>query len=228
MAMENQYSPQSDSEGAAPLPFMFLTLIAVAVLICVGVFGGYLLGQSNSKDQSKSQHINTLVSPAADQGLQLPDSSNSNANTNTNWTIYTDVAFSIKYPTNWLIKKGFSTKDDLVIYDPTTVKQVTQNGTQERIPGSFVDILSVTAATQSAAQMVSSYKMQASNSAAIKTEQSTTLGENLVLVNMGNPSSNTILWSQNGMVAQFTSSIQHLSDTSIENKILQTFQFIKQ
>src|SRR5258708_3122051 len=196
--MENQSSPQEENPH---LLFMFLTLIAVVVLIGSAIFGGYMLGQTNGKDQSKSPNINTLISPGIDQqGLQLPDAS-SNVNTTTNWTIYTDVAFSIKYPTTWLVKKGFSSKDDVIVYDPQTVKQLTQNGTQARIPSSFVDILSVTASTQSAAQTLAAYTLQASSSA-IKSEQSTTLGANLVLVNTGNASANTILWSQNGLIAQ--------------------------
>lgn len=222
--MENQPFSRLESEDAPRLPFLFLTMIAVVVLIGIGIFGGYVLGQNNSKEQSKNPSLNDLISPGLTQELQLPNAASSG---NANWTIYTDVAFSIKYPTTWLVKKGFSTKDDVIVYDPQSVKQVTQNGTQVRMPSVFVDILSVTPATQSAGQMVDAYKIQASSSA-IKSEQSATLGANLVLVNTGNPSANTVLWSQNGLIAQFTTSIQHLTDTSTENKILQSFQFIKQ
>ena len=85
----------------------------------------------------------------------------------------------------------------------------------------------MSATTLSAQQIFDNAKQQASGSA-MQDEQSSTLGQNLILFNTGKSSSNTVLWTQDGMLAQFGTSIQHLNDNSTENKILQTFQFIKQ
>lgn len=204
---------------------LFLSISMIVVIIIVGVcaFLGYMLGE-NKVAQPKAQSISPLVSPVISQSnLQIPEAA---SNTSANWTIYTDVDFSIKYPTTWLVKKGFSTKEDVIVYDPKSIKAITQNGVQNRIPTSFVDILSVTASTQSAAQLFEAYKTQASSSASTS-EQSPTLGADMVLVHSENSSSNTVLWSHNGLVAQFETSIQHLHETSTENSILQTFQFLK-
>lgn len=214
---------------ASHLLFTFLMIVIVAILVGVGAYIGYVMGENKYKDsQAKSQNISDLITPGINpSGIQFLDGAQQSSENAANWTIYTDVSFSIKYPTNWLVKKGFSTKDDVIVYDPKSIKQVTENGTQVRIPSAYVDILSVGAATQSAAQMFDDYKIQSGN-AALQNEQSPTLGTNLVLFNTGKSSANNILWSQDGFVAQFSTSIQHVSDTSIENKVLQTFQFIKQ
>lgn len=206
--------------------FSFLVVIIVIIFIGVGVFVGYVLGE-NKNNQNNGQNLNQLVTPGPNpSGIQFYDASQQASNNASGWTMYTDVNFSIKYPVNWLIKKGFSSQSDVVIYDPASIKQVTQNGQQNRIPTSYVDILSVGAATQSAQQIFDNYKQQASDSAA-QDEQSPTLGSNLIMFNTGKSSGNTILWTQDGMLAQFSGSIQHLNDSSTENKILQTFQFIK-
>ncbi|HSW88520.1 MAG TPA: hypothetical protein VLG12_05150 [Candidatus Saccharimonadales bacterium] len=228
--MDIQAGQQDETKvEASHLLFTFLMIVIVAILVGVGAYIGYVMGENKYKDsQAKSQNISDLITPGINpSGIQFMDGSQSSSGNASNWTIYTDVAFSIKYPTNWLVKKGFSTKDDVVVYDPKSIKQVTENGTQVRIPSAYIDILSVGAATQSAAQMFDDYKVQASNSA-LQSEQSPTLGPNLVLFNTGKSSANNVLWSQDGSVAQFSTSIQHLTETSTENKILQTFQFIKQ
>lgn len=205
--------------------FSFLIVVIVVIFIGVGVFVGYMLGQ-NKSNQNNDQNINQLVTPGLNPSGILFNNTSQQSSNASGWTIYTDVNFSIKYPVNWLVKKGFSSQSDVVIYDPASIKQVTQNNQQVRIPTSFVDILSVGAATQSAQQIFDNYKQQASDSA-LQEEQSPTLGQNLVLFDNGKSSGNTALWTQEGMLAQFAASIQHLNDNSAENKILQTFQFIK-
>lgn len=225
--MDLQKQEQGETTGGTSnYIFSFLIIVIVIIFIGVGVFVGYILGQ-NKSNQNNDQNINQLVTPGLNpSGILFNDASQQSSGTAANWTIYSDVNFSVKYPTNWLIKKGFSSQTDTIVYDPASIKQVTQNGQQSRIPTAYVDILSVGAATQSAQQIFDNANQQASNSA-MKDEQSPTLGQNQVLFNTGKSSGNTVLWTQDGMLAQFATSMQHLNDSSTENKILQTFQFIK-
>lgn len=220
-------APQQDetASGGTHELVTFFIIVGILVFIGLGLFIGFIVG-SNKDNPSNSQTLGAQISPVP-TGIQfLNDSSQSSASDNTNsWTLYTDINYSIKYPVTWLVKKGFSAKDDLIIYDPKSVKQ----SGQSRIPTAYVDILSITASTQSASQIVDNYKNSLKEKSTIlQSEQSPTLGVNLVLFDNPGASGKNVLWSQDTMLAQFNTSMQHFADTSTENKILQTFQFIKQ
>jgi len=142
--------------------------------------------------------------------------------------MYTDINFSIKYPVAWLLKKGYAAKDDLIIYDPKSIKISTQNGKQVKTPASYVDILSISAATQSASQTIDTYvtAMQ-QRSITVQSELSPLYKSDMVLFDNPAGSGKNILWSHDNMQIMFNTSILHLTDNSIENQILQTFQFIQ-
>jgi len=140
------------------------------------------------------------------------------------------VNFTIKYPANWVAKKVFLSKTDLVIYDPNQIKQEVENGQEVQVLLAYIDILQIGTTTKDAQKLAEDYKEQMRQKGIIlQSEQSPTLGTNLVLVSNGNTetSDNNVFLTNNNMVAVFKTSLQHLTDNSTENQILRTFMFIQ-
>jgi len=229
--MENivpQQNPTRDETQS--LLFTFLIMTSALVFIGLGLLLGYFLW-ANKTTQKSIQNATVPLTPAPSDiqflmGLQSsPSQSNAAAG---NWTMYTDVNFSIKYPTTWLLKRGYSAKDDLIIYDPQSIKVSTQNGTQIKSPSTYIDILSVTAASQSAAQTVADYvNAMKQKNITIQTELSPVYKSDMVLFDNPAGAGKNLLWSHSNMQIMFNTSMQHITDNSIENQILQTFQFMQ-
>lgn len=194
------------------------TLILGLIFIGIGLFIGYVLwGNKDITHPITNSPVTSLLTPAQ---------SNSS---NSQWSIYTDTNYSIKYPTSWLLKRGFSSAGDLIIYDPNSITSVTKNGAQSRIPTTYVDIISVTASSQSATQVVSNYidQMKQKN-ITVNSEQSPVYHDNMVLFDNPGGSGKNVVYTNNNTLAMFNTSATHLAGNSIEDTILQSFQFTQQ
>lgn len=232
--MENTALPQETAANETQsLAYTFLIMTSALILIGLGILLGYFLWGNKNTNQKEAQNTAVPLTPMPSgvqwlMGLQAPSPADTSAGAG-NWTQYTDVTFSIKYPVTWLIKRGFSAKDDLIIYDPKSIKVSTQNGQQIKTPSSYVDILSVSPASQSALQTVSDYitAMKQKN-ITIQSEESPVYKSDMILFDNPVGSGKNILWSHNNIQAMFNASLNHLTDNSTENQILQTFQFMQQ
>jgi len=220
--VKEEYTPQQEDETADSRGLLFtaITFLSVVFLIVLGVFIW-----KNKSYQNDLQNISQTSSAIFNILSPSPPDDNQN-----NWTSYSDVNFTIKYPANWVAKKVFLSKTDLVIYDPNQIKQEVENGQEVQVLLAYIDILQIGTTTKDAQKLAEDYKEQMRQKGIIlQSEQSPTLGTNLVLVSNGNTetSDNNVFLTNNNMVAVFKTSLQHLTDNSTENQILRTFMFIQ-
>lgn len=229
LVVEQKKVPQHEEMSRAAPPQssagfyqIITTFILALVFIGLGVFIGYLVwGGKNNKIESKD--IDALVTPAQKE-LQFGDSANSDG-----WTMYTDIDFSFKYPVTWMIKRGFSAKDDLIVYDPKSIKVSAQNGTQNRIPSVFVDVISVSASTKSASVVATEYiDSMKQKGIDIQSEESPLLKSNMILFDNPERNGKNVVLSRDNMLATFVVSVKNFKENSTENTILQSFQFAPQ
>jgi hypothetical protein len=218
VAVEQKHvSDQNETaSGTTGLLFTFLTMVFMVVFTGAGVLIGFFIW-GNKTNQSNMQSVS-----AATTATQSNVASG-------NWTQYWDVNFSIKYPVDWLLKRGYASANDLMIYDPKSVKQMMRNGAQSQVPTIYLDVLYVTPSTQSAAETIADFaNTQKQKNIDIHSEESPLYKSDMVLFEDPGGIGKTILWSHNNLKALFNTSTEHLTDPSIENQILQTFQFIQQ
>lgn len=198
----------------------FVLIFLAVFFVGLGLFAGYMFWGNRSNNTENKTQGQTVPSD-----IKNLFSNDQTINSNT-WTIYTDLNFTIKYPITWLLKKGYAGRDDILVYDPKSIKQVKQGGVDQRIPTVYLDIFSIENSSESAAQVAAYYAEQMKQkNTNIKIEESPKLKSDLVLFdNPGGYGKNVVL-SQKGMQARFNTSAEHLTDNSVVNQILQNFEF---
>lgn len=230
LTVEQKKIPQQEEEAPSDTPpqsavgffQIIITFILALVFIGLGVFIGYFIWGTKNNPGS-AQGINALITPAQKE-LQFQDSENSDG-----WTTYADISYSFKYPATWMIKRGFSTKDDVIVYDPKSIKISTVNGSQSRVPSRYVDVLSAGASKKDAKAVAAEYadtmKQKGIN---VQSEESPVLKSEMILFDNPEGSGKNVVLSKDNMLATFITSVSHLTDNSTENAILQSFKFIQQ
>lgn len=217
--------PVSNATNAKITLVLFGGLMLIGVGIAIGYFlwsyhGGYLKKMQPGQNTQAAAGVPSDTQSLFDNTAQTANQTDPNS-----WETYTDPSFTIKYPKSWQVKKGFSSKDDLVLYDPTSIKSSQKNGAEVRTPAVFLDILLVQPASQSAQALVADLGKQ--NHTEIPMEMSPVYKENMVLYSNKVNTTNNIAWTQNNTLAFFSTSAKHLTDDTMENKILGTFQLVK-
>lgn len=146
------------------------------------------------------------------------------------WKSYDGGKYSFAYPPTWKLKTGFNFKSDVAVYDPMTKKRwAGANGQYVDWPLHYIDIVSVQPTTETASDIVDNYEQswQVSDS---QINRQTLVRNGIEYEVYGVVGVNTVQYqniamSNGNTLALLESSLTSLVDTSIENKILTTFQF---
>lgn len=147
----------------------------------------------------------------------------------TGWKTYDGGRYTFAYPPSWILKMGFNFNTDVAVYDPSIKKRWTsKTGGHVDWPLHYVDIVSVRQASETASDIVDNYEQSWQVSDAQIGRQ--TLIKNGVEYELyGVVGENTVIYqnlavSNGRTLALLESSLSSLVDTTVENKILDTFQ----
>lgn len=214
---QKQNASEEDSTSAAANVGITLGILGAFALVGVGILIGFYLWEYNggllhaqkTTPNNISEQTNDLFGNTA------------KSNTASEWTTYTDASFTIQHPKSWQVTKGFSSKSDIIFYDPTSIQSSVQNGQESRVPTVFVDILSLSQASQSAAMLVQELGKQ--NNTQIQMQQSPDYQADMVLYDTKAKNKN-LAWTQNNVLILFSTSLQQFSPDSVEYKIIKSFK----
>lgn len=224
IAVEQKHSSPEEEKtpGVPSVTSVFFVMSAIVILIGLGLFIGFLIW--GNKDSQGG--VQASISPVPSDIASLFGDA---AQGQDDWTSYADTNYTVKFPANWMLKRGFLAKDDLIIYDPKSITTSSQNGKTSKSPSVYVDIVSVTASEKNALQVVDDYKKQAKEkNIDVQSEELPGLNNSVILFDNPGGKGKNIVISNNQLLANLISSTQHLSGNSTENTIIKSFQFLQQ
>lgn len=215
---ESKPTPPLTSPAIEPKKGFNKKIFAIAVILVLLIAGGASAYFIVNKPTPKAP-IQTVMKPTP-----TPDPT-------ADWKTFTGNGFSYKYPANWQNKANFISNNDMVVFDPASLKSFAENGGgQIQLPTIFFDVQQIITTTQTAKSYADEFTSAVPYNTAggvLNRESNSASDLQMELFTAeGEGSSGKYLILSNGQkIAVINTSLKSFGDNNIENQILSTFKF---